>query len=209
MTARRLTAQARALAANVRGLAAVEFAMIAPVMFLLLIGALDIGHTLYMQAVLQGVVQKIGRDNTLENNADPAQQAILDAKVGQQVRWLIGNAKIEYKRRFYRTFTDAAAAQGEEWTDTNDNGVCDAGEPYVDANNNNVWDKDGGDQGQGGAKDKTVYTVIVRYPRLLPLDRMLPKLSSSQMLVAQTVLANQPYTDQGSYTVTNTVRNCP
>ncbi|MDQ9783691.1 hypothetical protein, partial [Serratia marcescens] len=84
------------------------------------------------------------------------------------------------------------------WTDTNENGICDDGEPYQDDNNNNVWDPDGGNAGQGGAKDRTVYTVTMTYPRFFPLYKMIGG-SNTTKISASTVLQNQPYGDQGSY----------
>lgn len=190
-----------------RGSAVVEFAIIAPVMGLLILGAFDTAHSLYMRSVLQGIVQKVARDSALEGGTVAAQQTALDNKVRASVRAIANNATIDITRRFYRTFSAAAAAQAETWTDTNANGTCDAGEPYQDANNNNNWDDDGGDSGQGGAKDKTVYTVEMSYPRYFPLYRLIGG-SNTTRISAATVLANQPYGDQGSYG-TPTVRNCP
>lgn len=200
---------ARRFLGDDRGAVLTEFAFVAPVMCLFLVGGFDIAHSLYMQADLQGIVQKTARDGGLEAGATAAQQAALDAKVTSQVKALANNATVTFTRRFYRTFSDAAVAKAEKWTDTNGNGTCDANEPYIDANNNSAWDADGGDAGQGGAKDKTVYTVTVTYPRMLPLDKFIPGLPAQQTFTAKTVLQNQPYTDQGSYLVTSTVRNCP
>ncbi|MBB5714060.1 TadE/TadG family type IV pilus assembly protein [Sphingomonas aerophila] len=196
------------LSRDERGATVIEFGIMAPVFCCMLIGGFDIAHSLYLRATLQGVVQKTSRDSGLEANSDEDRQALIDNKVRAQVRALVNNSDIKFERRFYRSFTDAAAARAEDWTDTNGNGRCDAGEPYTDTNNNSTWDDDGGDAGQGGAKDKTVYTVTVTYPRMLPLHKFVPSLPATQTVVAESVLQNQPYTDQGSYTVTKTVRNC-
>ena len=190
-----------------RGSVVVEFAIVAPVMGLLLLGAFDTAHSLYMRSVLQGIVQKVARDSALEGGTVTAQQTTLDNKVRASVRAIANNATIDITRRFYRTFSAASAAQAETWDDTNGNGTCDAGEPYQDANNNTNWDDDGGNGGQGGAKDKTVYTVEMSYPRYFPLYRIIGG-SNTTRISAATVLANQPYGDQGSYG-TPTVRNCP
>lgn len=206
MTARLRILLAR-LRADQRGATIIEFAIVAPVMCLLLVGAFDTAHTLYARAVLQGILQKTARDSTIEDSADVAVQAVIDDKVRKQVRAIANNSTITFTRRYYRTFSKAYAAQAEAYTDTNHNGTCDNGEPYTDANNNTVWDKDGGDSGQGGAKDRTVYTVTVSYPRFFPLWKWVGG-SSTTKLTASTVLENQPYSDQNSYTNTTTVRNC-
>ncbi|PCD01604.1 tight adherence protein TadE [Sphingomonas spermidinifaciens] len=196
------------LARDRRGVSAVEFGFIAPTFCMVLLGIFDFGHTLYMRGALQGVVQKSARDSTLESNTTAGQQAILDARVRAQVKALANNSTVEFKRRYYRTFSDAAAASAEDWTDTNNNGRCDAGEPYEDANNNSNWDADGGNDGQGGAKDATVLTVTVTYPRMFPLLKLLGDNTANAKIVATTVLKNQPYSDQGSYAAP-TRRNCP
>jgi hypothetical protein len=202
------------LAHDERGATIMEFALITPALFTLIFGALEIGHTLYMQGVLQGVVQKAGRDSSLEDGAGnaTAQQAIIDNRVESQLQNLNKIAQVSFNRRFYRSFSLAAAAQAEPFTDTNGNGKCDGpdggtpGESFVDNNNNGVWDKDGGDAGQGSGKDIVVYTVSISYPRLFPLDKLVGG-SGTTNLSAKTVLTNQPYKNQGSYG-TPTVRQC-
>lgn len=196
-----------ALARDQAGATIIEFAIVAPVLGLVLLGAFDVGHTLYTRAVLQGIVQKTARDSALESGAGSAAQTALDNKVKAQAKALANNAQIDITRRFYRTFTDAAAARAETWTDTNDNGTCDGSEPYEDANRNGSWDADGGDAGQGGAKDATLYTVTVSYPRMFPFYNIAGG-SRTTKITASTVLRNQPYADQGSYAAM-VVRNCP
>lgn len=197
----------RALRRDTRGATVVEFAMVAPVMGLILLGAFDISHTLYTRAALQGIVQKTGRDFTLESSASAtAQQTALDNKVKAQAIALVNNATVDITRRYYRSFTAAAAAQAEAWTDTNSNGRCDAGEPYQDANRNSVWDKDGADAGLGGAKDAVVYTVTMNYPRMFPIYKMVGGATTTKISAA-TILRNQPYGDQGVYAAP-AVRNC-
>lgn len=209
-----LSARLTRLLRREEGVTIVEFGLIAPALMILLLGALDIGHTLYMQSVLQGAVQKAARDGSLESasGTDPAYRNALDAMVEGQLLELNKIAKVSFKRRFYRTFSDAAAAKHEEFTDATSgpykNGICDHGEPYVDANNNGVWDADGGDSvDHAGARDNVVYTVTISYPRMFPLDKLVGGSGVTQ-LSAVTVLANQPYGSQGHYTAP-TVRNCP
>src|SRR3546814_17396420 len=64
----------------------VEFAFVGPVLVLLLMGTLAVGPTLYMQAVLQGVMQKVARASELESGYETAQQADLDTTVHDKVK---------------------------------------------------------------------------------------------------------------------------
>ncbi|TKD50697.1 TadE/TadG family type IV pilus assembly protein [Sphingomonas baiyangensis] len=190
-----------------RGATIVEFGLIAPAFCLMLLGAFDVAHTLYMRGALQGVLQKVARDSTLESGSEAQRMAVLDGRVKSHAKALAHNATIDIKRRYYRTFSQAAAARAETWTDTNGNGTCDNGEPYEDANHNNGWDKDGGDAGQGGAKDAVVMTVTVEYPAFFPLRGLLGKSAANTKVVATTILRNQPYGDQSSYAAPVS-RNC-
>lgn len=200
----------RAIATDDRGATIVEFALILPVLCTLLLGALDYAHGLYMQSVLQGTIQKAARDSSLETATTTVQDAI-DTRVRNQLHLLHNGATVTFARRYYRTFSTAAAALRESFVDSasgpyKDN-ICNNGESYTDANNNNVWDSDGGDSGQGGARDIVVYTVRVTYPDLLPIDRFVGG-NGTTSFTASTVLSNQPFGDQASYTAP-TARNCP
>lgn len=202
-----MTRSSRPFGTDERGATIVEFAFIAPIFLLLLMAAFDLGHQLYVHSVLQGAMQKSARDSSLEFFATPGNQALLDAHVREQVEPLTFGEPLVFSRRFYRTFEQAAEARREEFTDTDGDDICDLNEQYVDANNNQVWDRDGGDAGQGLAFDKAVYTATVTFPRLFPLWRFTGSADTATIQV-RTVLMNQPYTGQQSYGPP-TARNCP
>lgn len=196
------------------GVTILEFGLIAPALMVLLLGALDVGHTLYMQSVLQGVVQKAARDGSLEDSSgnDSTHRDALDARVESQLLHLNNSATVTFSRRFYKTFEQAANAQAETFNDSAapspfaDN-LCNNGEAFTDANNNGVFDRDGGDSvDRAGARDNVVYTVTISYPRMFPLDKLVGG-SGTTTLTARTVLSNQPYGPQGQYT-TPTVGHC-
>lgn len=201
------------LGSDRRGIAATEFGLILPVFAMLLLGGFDLSHTIYMQGVMQGEVQKAARKSSLQSGTGTSTQAAIDAAVRSAVKNLntsMSDSDIVITRRNYKSFAKASAAQAETFTDSTSgihaNGVCDGGEAYTDANNNGVWDADGGDAGQGSAKDITVLSVTASYPHLFPLWRMLG-LGSTAHVHAETVLANQPYGEQTQYG-TPTTRTC-
>lgn len=192
------------------GAALTEFGLIAPVFCMLLLGSLEVGHWLYMHGVLKGAVQKAARDGSLETASGTAStpRDVLDERVRNQILKLNKSATVTFDRRFYRTFTDAAAKKAEEFTDTDGNGACNNNEPFEDINNNGVRDIDGGDAaGRAGARDNIVYTVTIQYPNMFPLHRLIGG-SSTTSMKAETVLANQPYGEQQSYGAP-TVGHCP
>lgn len=180
------------------GATIVEFGLISTVLVTTLLGFMDLGHSLYVQSVLQGTVQKSARDATLESGKVDVQQQLLDTAVRERVQLLAATSSVTFSRRYFRDFTKAAQATAEAFQDINANGLCDNDEPFQDNNRNTVWDRDGGDNGQGGAKDDVVYTVRMTYPRLLPIAKLVG-LSENVTVEARTVLENQPFGEQGSY----------
>jgi hypothetical protein len=77
----------------------------------------------------------------------------------------------------------------------------------MDANHNGVWDADGGDAGQGGAKDVVIIKVIIRYERLFPAAGFIGY-GNNVALVSDSVIANQPYGQQQQYAPPVSV-DCP
>jgi Flp pilus assembly protein TadG len=53
-----------------RGVTIVEFAMVAPVMILLIMGLGELMYTVYAQSVLSGAVQKAARDSAIQGGSD-------------------------------------------------------------------------------------------------------------------------------------------
>jgi Flp pilus assembly protein TadG len=199
-----------------RGATILEFGLILPIFSVMLLGGFDIAHTLYMQGILQGSVQKAARDSGLEAARDDGtsttqtRRDALDAKVADQVHQIARNATVTFNRRLYKSFTAASQRTPEAFTDSASglyaDGLCNNGESYTDANNNHMWDADGADAGQGSAKDDVLYTVTVSYPRMFPLDKLIGG-NGTTTLTASTVLANQPYDTQAGFGPP-TVRSC-
>lgn len=178
----------RTLARDKRGVTAVEFALIAPALLVLLLGVFDTAYNLYAASVLNGAAQKAARDSTIEG-AETRGLAI-DDKVAAAVHNVVPGAEVTFDRRAYRDYSDIH--QPENYTDVDKDGVCDDDEPFEDSNGNGVWDSDRGADTMGSARDAVLYTVTVSYPRAFPLMHLigLPETVTSR---SQTVLRNQPY----------------
>ncbi|MFM7348776.1 MAG: TadE/TadG family type IV pilus assembly protein [Erythrobacter sp.] len=180
----------------------VEFAFVGPVLMLMIFGLFDIAHTQYTSSVLNGALQKAGRDITLQSAA--ASEASIDARVREQIATVMPQGStITIEKLSQYDFSDVGAP--EDFTDMNGNARCDANEPYVDSNNNSRWDSNRGKTGIGGARDVVVYNATVTYPRLFPLFSMIG-LPANVSLSSATVLRNQPFAQQDAKITT--VRNC-
>lgn len=194
------------------GIAAVEFGLIGSVFLVMLLGGMDLAHTLYMKTVLEGALQEAGRRSALQSGTSLSQQAALDAQVISQVKNLNRGATVVPTRRFYKSFDAANKKLHERDINTSNpakenDGVCEVGaETYLDVNNNGNYDVDGGDNGQGGAQDTVIYSVRVSYPRMFPMAGLLG-ISNTIDLKASTVMQNQPYSAQSQYGPATT-RDC-
>ena len=178
----------------------VEFAIIAPVFLMLLMGLFDFGHITYVRSILNGAMQKAARDSALENAAIAGKTDVIDNQLRASIRNLsnsIKNDDIKIERVSYFSFDDVN--RPEAFTDSNGDSKCNNNEVFEDENANGVWDSDIGEDGLGGARDVVVYNVAVTYDRLFPLYRMLGT-SQSITLSSSTVLQNQPYAQQADQT---------
>lgn len=174
------------------GVTAVEFALLAPVFLLLLMGTFVLGQQVYATALLQGALQDAARASTIESGH--ARYVEIDARLREAVLPIIPGAEIELRRRNFASF--AHIVQPEQFTDTNGNGKCDAGEPFEDLNGNAIWDRDRGRDGLGGARDAVVLIATATYERLLPMPGE-GGLGRTVTLEGKTVLRNQPFNEQG------------
>ena len=193
---------------NEDGVSIVEFAIIAPVVIMMLLGTMDTGHSFFVRATLDGAVQDAARSSSLEGATSLTQQELIDEEVASRIRELAPDATVKVSRRYFKTFSTAALARAEEVIEQSPGNLkCDRGEAFMDANGNGVWDADGGSDGQGGARDIVIITFKVSYPRLFPLAAMFGWPANVEM-ESNSILANQPYGDQTGYGKPVQV-NCP
>lgn len=182
-----------ALARDERGATVVEFAIVVPVLLLMLMFLFDTGYYLYVRSILGGEVQAAGRSSTMET-ATEANQTALDNRVRAAILRVVGGGQVDFTRTAYKSYS-RAQAKAEAFTDTNGDGVCNNGESFDDANANGIRDLDSGLTGQGGAKDVTIYNVTLQYDRLFPIAGFLGW-SNRVRMTSTTILRNQPYDKQ-------------
>lgn len=191
-----IRAALRRLGRDRHGATILEFAFVLPPMLFLFMGGSEIVYQVYVQSILDGAIQKAGRDSAIQGGAEGA--AAIDAKVLDMVHVVAKQATFATppSRVFYNSFS---SMKGEVFHDKNDNGRREVGECYDDINNNKRWDADPGQTGQGGANDVTLYTVTISYPRLFPVGALMGW-ATTQRLTARTLLKNQPYASQAVVT---------
>lgn len=178
----------RRLRTDARGVTVIEFALVTPVLAVLMLGMFDLMYQRYIQSVLDGALIKAGRDSAIESNASEKAGDAMDATVQRLVRTVAVNAKFQSQRLSYASF---GLVKPEPFTDRDGDGVRDPKECFDDINGNGVWDADPGVKSQGGANDVTKYTMWVTYPRLFAASAFFG--SATKTISSTTILKNQPY----------------
>ena len=200
-----MTAAARGRAGDERGSTIVEYAMLLPVMLAMMMGGGELAYTSYVRAILTGAMQKAARDSGIQGG--DLLGTTLDNNVLAMVRRVSPGAAFATGYPVRKSYAQYGFIAPEPFNDANNNGRCDNGEPYTDVNRNGSWDQDPGITGQGGASDATVYTIVLNYPRLFPVSKIVG-MSASGSVTSTVILKNQPYSTQSNGTAPPTM-NCP
>lgn len=195
----------RFLAREQDGVAAVEFAFIAPMFALLLMAVFDTGFAIYAKSVLQGAIEDGARTASLENT----RWEDIEDKVNDQVRSVVPssspNTRITFTLdpTYYGNYSDIALP--EDFTDLNGNGDWDTNECFVDRNANSRYDTDVGLEGRGGAQDVVSISAELEFDRVFPLWAFIGA-PQTMKLTANSYLRNQPFSAQAARVG---VRICP
>ncbi|MEM1052284.1 MAG: TadE/TadG family type IV pilus assembly protein, partial [Pseudomonadota bacterium] len=116
-----------------KGATLVEFAIVAPVLILMIMGIFDMAHSQYTSALINGAMQKAGRDLTLES-AGSNEQAIDTLVTNQIMNVAPASATITLDKLAHFDFSDIGEA--EQIVEDDGNQICDPGETYIDSNGN-------------------------------------------------------------------------
>jgi Flp pilus assembly protein TadG len=189
------------LARDESGVTVAEFALIAPVLIMTLMGLFDMSYNFYADTMIEGAVQNAARDSTIESFA--SNPSALDNTVEEAIRGVVPRATVTFERTAYTNYTDIG--QAEEFTDNNGDSACNNNESFVDVNGNGVWDADRSQDATSGARDAVVYEVTAVYNRMFPVPGLL-NLEPQVTVRAKTILRNQPFNLQAIEAV---VASCP
>ena len=136
----------RRLPRDRRGVAAIEFAIVAPVTIILMMSLSELTYQGYLQAALTGAVQKAARDSTIEGNGTDASAATIDGAVKTAIAKVVSPVVWDTTSR--QNVAHFADIGPEYYWDTNKNGKYDPTECFVDTNGNSAWDADPSTTGQ-------------------------------------------------------------
>ena len=179
-----------------RGISAVEFSMLAPVMILLISGTIEMGYIYMAQTSLTGAVAAAARESAATQESTMAardmamRETITEA---MQPFRLADGGQLSINTRVYHDFT---SSRPEDYTDANGNGRYDGpaggftGEAFTDRNGNGVWDAAGTPTAvnEVGAEGD-----VVSYTASYPVRRLFGFVIDSPVTVSATsVVRNEP-----------------
>lgn len=175
-----------------QGTAAIEFAIISPVLFMLLLAIFEFASAYFAQQVMENVSYNISRTGKTGFVAPgQTQEQTILAMLTNRLDGLIDPETIAMETRTYSEFSDVN--QNEPFVDANGNGVRDDGENYTDLNANGEYDGvlSIGDFGEGG--QITVYEITVPWRVMTPILGQLVGEDGTINLSSHIIVRNEPY----------------
>jgi len=176
-----------ALRRDARGATIVEFAIVVPVLSVLLLGTLDLGYRSYVTSIVQGALHEAARMATVGGIST----ATIAQHVQDRLHEFSRNATITTTTRSYSDFSGVKVPETIT-QDTVPLGTYNQGDCFQDANGNGTYDLDRGRSGMGGAEDVVYFEVTMTYPHIVPVGAFLGW-SNNVTITQNTVLRNQPF----------------
>lgn len=182
----------RSLLRDASGATAVEFAIVAPVLFLLMMGILEFGIIFAADIVLKNATSDAARTGRTGFVADGSNQEDTILRfVREQAGIFMNPDDIAVESAAYAGFDQLR--KPEPFVDADKDGVRDDGENFTDVNGNGKWDADQGRAGYGGANEVVIYTVSYPWHVVTPLISNLVGHDGVITLAATAVVQNEPY----------------
>jgi len=172
------------------GATATEFALVAPVLIMVIFALLDLSFRQYVSTQLQGSLDQAARTVTVGG----VTSATVSTFITTRVHRILPHATVTVTTKSYDDFASVGKPEPIT-TDTAPIGTFNTGDCFLDQNGNGVWDSDSSTSGPGTSEDIVYYTAVVTYPALLPLGKLLGW-PSTETVSATMMMRNQPYATQ-------------
>ncbi len=178
-----------------RAVTAIEFALLALPLFMLIMGGIEFGFEMFSQARLRDTLDRASRMATTGNIDDLGTSGDdIDAFVKTSLT-VVKGADVQIVKSHYDSFDQVRKPETKTTSSTQ--------APYCwqDVNGNKVWDADPSQSDLGGANDIINYKVTLTYPALFPLITRTVTGQSNVVLTGQQTLQNEPFGGGADVTV--------
>jgi hypothetical protein len=172
-----------------RGAAAVEFAVLLPLILLFIVGSIETAIVLFIGSTVESAVMEASRFGITRPREGVSRADRVLEIVGDKTLGLLDMDAVELDTLVYDSFADIG--KPEPFDDANGNATWDAGESYSDVNGNGQWDPDLGEAGLGGGGDVVVYRLSYEWGVVTPILR--EAMGASVTHVASVALRNEPF----------------
>lgn len=177
-----------------RGATAVEYAMLAPVLMLLLVGIIEYNAMMYAATVLEGATAIASRQGkTGYVAAGMSQQDYIYGIIQDRVTGILTPSQLTITSKSY---ANLAVVGDPEPCISPPASPC-TGTPgvnFVDVNHNGMWDADQGTTGLGASGDIVVYTVTYPWKIMTPIMLSFLGTNGTFTLTSSSIVRNEPYT---------------
>lgn len=173
------------------GIAALEFAMVTPVLLLMLMGIIELAMIMFTTAVMESatnITSRLGKTGYVAEGTTREQQ-IIDS-VANRTAGLLDPEKITIDSKVYSDFNNIGQPE-PCLSPTSSPCPGTPGVHFIDINGNGTWDADMGKAGLGDAGDVVVYTVSYPWHVMTPLISNI--IGDPFDLTVRTVVRNEPY----------------
>lgn len=169
-----------------------EFALVAPLLMLMIVGIVEVAIILFVSSLLEGSVREAGRYGITGYVYQGFDRVAMIRKIiAENTAGLVDMEKVEISTLVYPSFS--AIGKPEPFTDTNGNGQRDPGELFNDVNGNGEWDSDMGLASAGGPGDIVVYTISYDWPLITAFLGDLLGRAGTIPLRASYAVRNEPW----------------
>lgn len=150
------------------GTTIIEFALIAPVFFLIFMGIIEMGLIYFTQSVLDGALAHGARVGMTGSSVGRNRDAHILNEIARYTGGYLDASRIDVSIRSYTSFVNIGEPEPCIAPPVAPcSGI--AGVNFVDVNGNGTWDDDQGRTGGGNANDVVLYRVEYDWSVITPL----------------------------------------
>lgn len=175
-----------------KGVTALEFAFVLPVLVLIVFGAMEFSMITFANALLEGGLREASRFGITGQvpSGSSREDYIVDI-INLHGAGVVNLTTADVDVKTYTNFSKIG--QPEPYTDQNGNGSYDSGEPYTDTNCNNSWDQDMGLAGAGAGGEVVLYSVNYDLPMITGFLNGFIGNNGTFPLEASVAVRNEPF----------------
>ncbi len=180
------------------GSPAAEFAFVAPILFLMVIGTIEFGMIMFVTILMESGLRDAARYGITNNEFGGMNRMERIVRIiNDRTMGLVDISQADLQVLVYPAFDQIG--NGEDFVDGNGNGTYDAGETFADANGNGVWDSDIGQAGSGASGQVVLYRINYDWTLMTPLAGQVIGNDGKFTLNASIAVRNEPW-NQGDAT---------